>query len=123
MGELSAEGPIAHSARHTQYLGSVEERTPGLPYGPFREIELMAVRLPRRGSVDHLADASALPRLHLNLGRDAVLGFACGRRAWSSAIKQQLSSCREGVVCVLQGARCALGSGGSIGIAAVVQLH
>lgn len=52
----------------------------------------MAVRLPRRGSVDHLADASALPRVHLNLGRDAVLGIACGRRAWSSAIKQQLSS-------------------------------
>lgn len=39
----------------------------------------MAVRLPRRGSVDHLADANALPRVHLNLGRDAVLGIACGR--------------------------------------------
>lgn len=59
----------------------------------------MAVRLPRRGSVDHLADASALPRVHLELGRDAVLGIACGRRAWASAIKQ-LSNCKEGVVCV-----------------------
>lgn len=49
----------------------------------------MAVRLPRRGSVDHLADASALPRVHLNLGRDAVLGIACGRRDQAAIIFQR----------------------------------
>lgn len=58
----------------------------------------MAVRLPRRGSVDPLVDASALPRVRLNLGRDAVLGIACGRRR---PRYKQLSNCKEGVVCVL----------------------
>ena len=74
----------------------MEDCSLGLIHAPFRESILKAVRLLRRGSADHLADASALPRVHLKLVRDAVLGIACGRRAWPFAIEQLFQFAKRG---------------------------
>lgn len=83
----------------------------------------MAVRLPRGGSADHLADASALPRMHLDLVRDAALGTRVAvehglPRSNSYSVNLQRG---EGV---RRGARSVLCAPGvSIGTASVVQLH
>lgn len=76
----STEGPMVQATRHTHIVGKY---LPELSHAPFREIVLMAVRLPVRGGADHLADASACPtaRAPEPGGRDAVFGIACGRRA------------------------------------------
>jgi hypothetical protein len=67
-----------------------------------REIVVIVLGLLRQGSAYYLQDTSDLERIYLSLGRDTLLGIACGYILRSSPIRQ-LSVCKEVIGCGVSG--------------------